>query len=68
MVCVLSAFSVALSTSEDQLSLLQNVDLRRHQLQNEKHLCSAVSRKSGVVLKGTGMCGKRTLVKWMVPH
>lgn len=61
-------FSVALGTPDDLVSLLQSVAARRHKLENEKHLCSAVSRKSGEVLKGTGMCGKRTLVKCMVPH
>lgn len=65
MVSDLSTFSVALYISHDWASLL---NVRRHQLENEKHLCSAVSRKSGKTLKGTGMCGKKTLVKCMVPH
>lgn len=48
--------------------LVSYVNVRRHQVENEKHLCSAVSRKSGRTLRGPGMCGKKTLVKCMVPH
>lgn len=65
---IFSTFGGALCNTDVLVSLLQKVDVRRHQLKNEKHLCSTVSRKSGEVLKGTGMCGKRTLVKCMVPH
>lgn len=65
-VLIISVFSVTLWI--DPTSLLLSVNVRRLQLENEKHLCSAVSRKSGEVLKGTGMCGKRTLVKCSLPH
>ncbi|KAL7405457.1 hypothetical protein ABVT39_001072 [Epinephelus coioides] len=49
--------SVAVCTLDDLVSLLQSVNVRRHWLENEKHPCSAVSRKSGEVLKGTGLIG-----------
>lgn len=65
---ILPTFRVALGASDDLMRLLNSVNAWRHQLRKEKHLCSAVSRKSDEVLKGTGMCGKRTLVKCMVPH
>lgn len=35
----------------------------KKQPEKEMYLCSVVSRKSGESLKGTGMCGKRTLVE-----
>lgn len=61
-------FRATLGVSDHVMSFLYNVNAWKNQPEKEMHLCSAVSRKSGEALKGTGMCGKRTLVECAVPH
>lgn len=61
-------FRVTLSISDHVMSFQHHVNAWKKQPEKEMHLCSEVSRKSGEALKGTGMCGKRTLVECAVPH